>query len=98
MLSNNDEFIVSAIEGNQHRPDELVNDGQDSNILNSYGITLLLQSAGLDRSGVVSFLLANGAELNLREEHGRTTLMKAAQHVNLNVVSLMFTNGADGDL
>jgi ankyrin repeat protein len=71
---------------------EAVNNGADVNSRDTYGNTLLMQTAVFAREADLAFLLAHGADVNAANNQGHTAIMRAMP--DLAKVKLLVEHGA----
>lgn len=75
--------LVSSMEANAERIDELLDSGADINYQNSKGFTALMLAVDAGNERIAEYLLRNGANPLIRNKRGCTARQLASQHSGL---------------
>jgi ankyrin repeat protein len=76
---------------------ELLAEGIDVNIKNTYGYTALHEASINGHPEMVKFLIANGADITITNNDGNTPLHFAARYGQIDAAKELLDNGADID-
>lgn len=74
---------------------QLIDDGQDVNLANSYGITPLLTASGSKNLDMVRYLIDKGADLSTKSKTGSTVLINAIGSGNEEVTKFLLKQKGD---
>ena len=89
-------ILNAAMEGDLNRIKELAAQGEDVNVKDSEGATVLHYAALTGQLNVVSFLVERGADVNAKDKkNGKSVLHEAVFSGNLELVKWLVQNGAD---
>lgn len=98
-VSNNDDLVNAAIQGNLDKVKTLIKNGAKINTRDSRGTLALVGAATTGKLEMVKFLISQGADVNasanLNRNNNINALMMASANGHLEVVKILVENGAN---
>lgn len=88
-------LMEASMNGDKEKVKELLEDGEDPNVMNEVGDSALLVAIVNEQIDIIPLLLEYGADPNLQDESGWTPLMSAVMTENLEIGKLLLDAGAD---
>ena len=94
----NAEFLAAIREGDYHTIENLIENGANINMQDSYRHTPLHLAVQEEREDIVSLLLTHGANVNRQTQFGDTPLHTAVDNWYDDIAKLLVENGADTNI